>query len=332
MKYTHISILLLLFLSTNLIAQSYPQGFLNCVDAVLYGPEAKKVKVIRPKFDCKPLKKIRISEGTVHYSGHLSHHLPARPNDEVKYQFKIVNGVLKEDSIKTTVDVHGGWGKAVGHVVSSLGTYLGLPISPKISSSLWDTIAREISGEDYKDVASALVAAIAVQSAAIEALPNGITIKQLSSGRFVDAYQTRNQDYSVVTRPAQSDKTQSWLILKVSGSSYRIQQSSTGRYLDAHTNDNKDFDVVTRHYQNNDTQIWILEKASNSRYRVKQKSSGRYLDAHGNANNDFRLVTRERQENQTQLWEIRLGCSNAGRRCIEGFADNLIPYSVVINK
>ena len=91
-------------------------------------------------------------------------------------------------------------------------------------------------------------------------------------------------------------------------------------------------DVVTRHYQNNDTQIWILEKASNSRYRVKQKSSGRYLDAHGNANNDFRLVTRERQENQTQLWEIRLGCSNAGRRCIEGFADNLIPYSVVINK
>ena len=102
------------------VTASADSGFYKCVNAALHGPEAKQVRALDHEFDCKPVKKIRIAEGTTHYSGHLSHHLTWRPNDEVYYEFKVIDGVLKEDSIKTTID-GGGAGWVVGYALTAVG-------------------------------------------------------------------------------------------------------------------------------------------------------------------------------------------------------------------
>ena len=157
-----------LILAGTALSASADSGFYKCVNAALHGPEAKQVRALDHEFDCKPVKKISIAEGTTHYSGHLSHHLTLRPNDEVYYEFKVIDGVLKEESIKTTID-GGGAGWVVGYALTAVAGYVGVPIPPKIGTSAWDTIAREVSGRDWNHVASGLIAAISVQSAAIEA-------------------------------------------------------------------------------------------------------------------------------------------------------------------
>ena len=39
-----------------------------------------------------------------------------------------------------------------------------------------------------------------------------VTIQQLSTNRFVDAHEVESEDFAVVTRPAQHDDTQRWLL------------------------------------------------------------------------------------------------------------------------
>jgi uncharacterized membrane protein YuzA (DUF378 family) len=45
-----------------------------------------------------------------------------------------------------------------------------------------------------------------------ERLSGAYTIRQKSNGRYVDAHQTSKNDYRLVTRPAQNNDTQRWLI------------------------------------------------------------------------------------------------------------------------
>ena len=59
------------------------------------------------------------------------------------------------------------------------------------------------------------------------------TIRQKSNGRFVDAHENATNDFAVVTRPAQNNHTQRWVLLPV-GDSFTIQQLSNGRFVDAH--------------------------------------------------------------------------------------------------
>lgn len=130
------------------------------------------------------------------------------------------------------------------------------------------------------------------------------TLQQLSNRRFMDAHEVSSKDFSVVTRPAQNNRTQMWIFKRLGPNTYTIRQQSNGRYLDAHEVKSRDYDVVTRPAQNDDTQKWVLEGLGNNVYTIYQKSSGRYLDAHEVSSVDFRIVTRPAQNNDTQRWII----------------------------
>lgn len=91
--------------------------------------------------------------------------------------------------------------------------------------------------------------------------PQIVTIQQVSSGRFLDAWNDGTHDYDVVTRPAQGDPSQEWLVTwDESGAGIAtIQQVSSGRLLDAHEIAPLDFRAVSRPGGQTDrTQEWRL--------------------------------------------------------------------------
>jgi protease II len=134
--------------------------------------------------------------------------------------------------------------------------------------------------------------------------PGLYTIQQQSNGRFVDAHEYSGKDFGLVTRPAQNNRTQQWIVIPVGGV-FRIQQKSNGRFVDAYQSSGKDFALVTRPAKNNDAQRWIVTPSGNNTFTVQQKSSGRFMDAHEIEEKDFALVTRPAQNNDTQRWLIK---------------------------
>lgn len=134
------------------------------------------------------------------------------------------------------------------------------------------------------------------------------TIRQRSTGRFLDAHEIPSKDFAVVTRPSQSNDTQKWVILPVGGI-YTLQQSSNGRFVDAHESGH-DFGAVTREAQGNATQRWILGHLGNGVFSLQQQSSGRFLDAHEIESRDFAAVTRTAQDDASQRWIMRSAGGN----------------------
>ena len=63
-----------------------------------------------------------------------------------------------------------------------------------------------------------------------------------------------------MTRAAQTDDTQRWVLLPGGGGSFNIRQLSNGRFVDAHDSNADDFTVVTRPAQGNDSQRWLFDK------------------------------------------------------------------------
>jgi hypothetical protein len=156
---------------------------------------------------------------------------------------------------------------------------------------------------------TALAGAVLAISAAIAAAGPAsaqtiVTIQQVSNNRFVDAHEHAGEDFRVVTRTAQNNDTQLWIMTLVSGQVYTFQQLSNGRYLDAHEHSGEDFRLVTRPAQNNATQQWLVTSLGGGIYTMQQVSNGRYVDAHEHAGEDYRLVTRTAQNNATQQWRI----------------------------
>ena len=101
-------------------------------------------------------------------------------------------------------------------------------------------------------------------------------IRQKSTGRYVDAYERSRQDFETVTRPAQDDDTQLWILTPVDEDVYVIQQASSGRYMDAYEKRRYDFQTVTREEQDDATQLWILTCLYDNVYTIQQASSGRF--------------------------------------------------------
>ena len=138
--------------------------------------------------------------------------------------------------------------------------------------------------------------------------PQVFTIQQVSSGRFLDAWNDGTHDYDVVTRPGQGDRSQEWLVtFDDSGASMAtLQQVSSGRFLDAHEISGLDFRVVTRPGpQGDQTQIWQVNSIGGGSYTIVQQSSQRSLDAHEIADKDFEAVTRPGgQGDGTQDWRL----------------------------
>lgn len=136
-----------------------------------------------------------------------------------------------------------------------------------------------------------------------------ITLRQVSSGRVLEAYEGTN-DSSAVTRPADGSDRQRWRLLPV-GSVHTIQQVSTGRFLNAYPDQVGDFAVVTRTgREQNDLvpagHLWVARYEGGWTHRIQQLATQRYLDAQTSSNLDFRAMTRNRQDNDTQRWLINV--------------------------
>lgn len=141
-------------------------------------------------------------------------------------------------------------------------------------------------------------------------LPAGTyTIRQKSTNRYVDAHDSADWDYGLVTRPAQNNNTQQWYLARY-GTIYTLQQMNTQRYADAYEDSGEDYRLVTRPVQNNDSQHWVAIYCLDGdftfrEFRFRQVSTRRYMDAWTDPDHDFRLVTRPLQRgNQrgTQCW------------------------------
>jgi astacin len=133
--------------------------------------------------------------------------------------------------------------------------------------------------------------------------PGLYTIQQKSNGRFVDAHEYSGKDFGLVTRPAQNNRTQQWILIPMGGV-FTIQQKSNGRFVDAYQSSGDDFALVTRTAKNNDAQRWTVTPSGNNTFTVQQKSTGRFADAHEIEGKDFALVTRPEQNNETQRWTL----------------------------
>ena len=150
------------------------------------------------------------------------------------------------------------------------------------------------------------VAAGAVFAASVPASAQLVTIQQVSSSRFLDAWETTTYDYRAVIWSEQNNDTQLWRMTNVEGQVYTFQQVSSERYLDAYQSEAQDWNVVTRPDQNNNTQQWLVSDLGGGIHTIQQVSSGRYLDAYENSNDGWRAVTRPWQNNATQQWRITI--------------------------
>jgi len=90
-----------------------------------------------------------------------------------------------------------------------------------------------------------------------DALGGYYTIQQKINNRYLDAWEDSSHDFGAVTRTAQNNDSQKWLLTKV-GNYYTIQQKVNNRYLDAREDSGHDFGAVTRTEQNDDSQLWLL--------------------------------------------------------------------------
>ncbi|WP_330178825.1 RICIN domain-containing protein [Nocardia sp. NBC_01503] len=133
-----------------------------------------------------------------------------------------------------------------------------------------------------------------------------VTIQQVSSGRYLDAWNDRTHDYNVVTRPKQGDVSQQWRIhWDDSGTGTgTVEQVSSHRYLDAHEIESLDYHLVTRPVQNNPTQQWRIQSIGGGKYTMQQVSSNRYVDAHEIPEKDYGVVSRPAQNNTTQQFVL----------------------------
>jgi predicted Zn-dependent protease len=179
-----------------------------------------------------------------------------------------------------------------------LGHILGLQHSDVAGSVMFPTVSsnstkRALTADDLGGIRELYPVSVLTAGT--------YTIRQRSSGRFLDAHESADRDFRLVTRPAQNNDTQRWQLQPV-GAVYMIRQKSTGRFLDAHQNAANDFGLVTRPPQSNDTQQWVVVPSSGGSSTIRQLSNGRFVDAHESADNDFRLVTRPAQNNDTQRW------------------------------
>jgi len=95
-----------------------------------------------------------------------------------------------------------------------------------------------------------------------EVLGGVYTIQQACNGRYVDAYTSTaaSHEYDLVTRPAQNDDTQKWIITPLGNNVYTIQQKYNNRYVDAYTYEalSHEYNLVTRGAQDDNTQRWII--------------------------------------------------------------------------
>jgi hypothetical protein len=129
------------------------------------------------------------------------------------------------------------------------------------------------------------------------------TIRQLSSGRFLDAHETSVEDHRAVTVPGAADDRQRWDLSPI-GTVCSLRHKSSGRFLDAHEIVDFDFRLVIRPMQGNSTQRWVLLSSTGGSTTIQQLSNARFVDAHDTAAKDFAAITRPAEQDDSQRWHL----------------------------
>jgi len=121
--------------------------------------------------------------------------------------------------------------------------------------------------------------------------------------RFLDAHESGAENYGAVTRTAQGDESQKWVVKAAGDGAYTIQQMVNMRFLDAYEDDLNDYAACTRTEQKNDSQKWVLTAADGA-YTIQHKINMRFLDAYEDSGHDYLVVTRGAQGNDSQKWVL----------------------------
>mmetsp|Transcript_156069 Transcript_156069/g.291222 ORF Transcript_156069/g.291222 Transcript_156069/m.291222 type:complete len:419 (-) Transcript_156069:56-1312(-) len=130
------------------------------------------------------------------------------------------------------------------------------PVAEKKHGGSWLAGAAAAAGHALRGA----VAAATEESAATGDLDGEYTLQQKSNMRFLDAYEDDANNYAVVTRAAQGDDSQKWLLKATGDGTYTIQQKVNMRFLDAYQEvDNNNYAVVTRPAQGDDSQKWVIK-------------------------------------------------------------------------
>ncbi len=188
-----------------------------------------------------------------------------------------------------------------------LGHILGLQHSTVPGSVMFPSIADNSTNRSLQD--DDLAGIRALYPTAV--LGNGTyTVRQKSTGRFLDAHEIASKDFALVTRPVQDNDTQRWTLTQV-GTVFVIRQKSSGRFLDAHDGASDDFRLVTRTAQSDASQKWVSMPDVAGSVTLRQWSNRRFMDAHEIESKDFALVTRPVQNNDTQRWTLTAVGPNA---------------------
>ncbi|MED3261725.1 methyltransferase [Bacillus thuringiensis] len=116
----------------------------TAVQAALYGPEVKKIKVFEHEFNVKPIEVVDLGGGKKYVKGQISHHLSFRPDDQFYYEFTV-----KDGEVIGTPQYHidrGGWTPFAAPLLSILAAYNGIPVNPNDLNTLGQQIGKVIDG------------------------------------------------------------------------------------------------------------------------------------------------------------------------------------------
>ncbi|NOG26300.1 hypothetical protein [Lysinibacillus fusiformis] len=125
--------------------QPFSQSNLEiAVNAALYGPEVKKIKVFEHEFNVKPIEVVNLGGGKQYIKGQISHHLTLRPDDQFYYEFTVKDGKVT-DTPKFYID-RGGFTPFAAPLLSIIAAYNGIPVNPNDLNTLGQQIGRVIDG------------------------------------------------------------------------------------------------------------------------------------------------------------------------------------------
>ncbi|MBK3496286.1 methyltransferase [Viridibacillus sp. YIM B01967] len=125
--------------------QPFAQSTLEtAVQAALYGPEVKKIKVFEHEFNVKEIQVANLGEGKKYVKGQISHHLSFRPDDQFYYEFIVKDGEVIGKP-EYYID-RGGLTPFVAPLLSIIAAYNGIPVNPNDLNALGQQIGKVIDG------------------------------------------------------------------------------------------------------------------------------------------------------------------------------------------